>query len=146
MRARMINIVSAVVLVVMFFAVSYCWSLVLAWCVPGWLTRSPWGVFESVLAILPITAVFIKRLPAAKAYNVRRKLVLDGGYAAWLMYTELVIISIIIAVAIFAGATLGDSERSLLGDINWGNYCNLFSTSVLILIYDMVLRRKNAYN
>lgn len=141
MRARIINAVSALALVGLFFAASYGWALLLAWAVPSWLMKNPWGVFESVLAIAPLAAVFIRRLPAVKVYGIRRKLVLSGSYIWWLTVIAVAIVAIIAAMAVFAGATLNEGERSLLGDMNWGNYCNLLMTGVCVLAYDIWLRK-----
>lgn len=141
MHARIINAASALALVGLFFVVSYGWALLLAWAVPGWLTKNPWGVFESVLALAPFAGVVVMNvLPRVKAYGVRRSLVFSKSYAWWLAGIVLAIVAVIIAVAIAAGATLNEGERSLLGDMNWGNYCNVLASGVVVLLYDMRLR------
>lgn len=142
MRARIINAVSALALVGLFFMVSYGWALLLAWVVPSWLMKNPWGVFESVLALVPFAGVVVRNVPpSAKIYGIRRSLIFSKSYAWWVTGIALAIITVVIAVAIAAGATLNEGERSLLGDMNWGNYCNLLMTGVCVLAYDIWLRK-----
>lgn len=131
-------------LVVLFFAVSYCYGLILRAAAPDVLTQSPWGIAESIIAVAVMCSSLVWRfLPNSKAYKIRLSLFTSANYTRWLAVLIVLIFAGVLLVAIAAEMTIHSAgSRGALGDLNWGNYINLLMWGLLMFLYNLVLRVK----
>lgn len=143
-KTRLINSLTTVMLVALFFAMSHCYGLILSAVFPGVLVQSPWGIAESIIAVALMCSSLVFRFsPNSKAYKIRLNLFTSANYMRWLAALIVLIFAGVLMVAIMAELTVHSTgSRGALGDLNWGNYVNLLMWGLLMFLYNLVLRVK----
>lgn len=129
------------IILVLFFGVSWGMQEVVKVVKPDIMKVNPWDVFEGIVTIPSyIVIVLLVLLPSDARYNLRLSLFQKSSYVREIVISGLLIILVMAVVGFVAYDPADNPARNPWNDFNWGNYLSVIVWGVIMFLYNVLLR------
>ena len=129
------------IILVLFFGVSWGVQEVVKVVKPDIMKVNPWDVFEGIVTIPSyIVIVLLVLLPSDAWYNLRLSIFQRSSYVREIIISGLLIILVMAVVGFVAYDPTDSPTRNPWNDFNWGNYLSVIIWGVIIFLYNVLLR------
>lgn len=129
------------IILVLFFGVSFGMQEIVKAVRPDIMKVNPWDVFEGIITIPSyIVIVLLVLLPSDARYNLRLSIFQRSSYVREIVVSGLLIILVMAIVGFVAYNPTDSPTRNPWNDFNWGNYLSVIFWGVIIFLYNVLLR------
>ena len=129
------------IILVLFFGVSWGMQEIVKVVKPDIMKVNPWDVFEGIVTIPSyVVILLLVLLPPDARYNLRLSLFQKSSYVREIVVSGLLIILVMAVVGFVAYDPTDSPTRNPWNDFNWGNYLSVIVWGVIIFLYNVLLR------